>query len=112
MAVVTDTLPRWDLSPFFESLDSREVSAAVEEIGAEVARLVALYDEHDVRGGDPATVDDTVVASFETVLAAGDGVREKLRTIYAYVAAHVDTDATNDKAAALQADVQAATAPL
>jgi len=109
---VTDTLPRWDLTPFFESIDSREVSGAVEEVGAEVSRLVALYDEHDVRGGEPGAVDADVVASFEAVVSATDGVREKLRTVYAFIAAHVDTDATDDKAAALQADIQSASSPL
>jgi pepF/M3 family oligoendopeptidase len=112
MTGVTDTLPRWDLTPFFESLDSREVSGAVEEVGADVGRLVTLYDEHDIRGGEPAAVDADVVASFEAIVAATDDVREKLRTIYAYIAAHVDTDASNDLAAALQADIQSASSPL
>jgi oligoendopeptidase F len=109
---VTDTLPRWDLTPFFASIGDRAVSNAVEELGADVARLVALYDEHDVRGGEPAAVDADVVASFEAVVEATDAVREKQRTIFAFVKAHVDTDASDATAAALLSELQAGGSPL
>jgi len=109
---VTDVLPRWDLAPFFPSLEDPSVVAAVEEVGASVAGLVALYDEHAVRGGEPRVVDDGVAASFEAVVAATEAVRERLRLVAAYVAAHVDTDATDDRAAALQAQLQSGSSAL
>jgi oligoendopeptidase F len=109
---VTDVLPRWDLTPFFPSLADPAVGAAVEDVGAEMARLVALYDEHDVRGGPPRPIDASAVAAFEAVIAATEVVRERLRLVNAYVAAHVDTDAADDVAAALQADLQSAASSL
>lgn len=44
-------LPRWDMSVYFPAIDSREFTAAHEGFGAAVARLTALYDEHDVGAG-------------------------------------------------------------
>lgn len=109
---MTDVLPRWDLTPFFPSIDDPSVAAAVEEVGAEVAGLLASYDEHGVRGGPPRPVDAAVVASFEAVVAATETVRQRLRLVNAYVAAHVDADAADDVAAARQAELQACSAPL
>jgi len=109
---MTDVLPRWDLTPFFPSIGDRSVTAAVEEVGAEVGRLLALYDEHGVRGGPGRALDAEVVASFEAVVAATEAVRQRLRLVTAYVAAHVDTDAGCDRASARQAELQAAAAPL
>ena len=109
---MTDVLPRWDLTPFFPSIEDRSVAGAVEEVGAEVTRLVGLYDKHDVRGGAACRVDATVVCAFEAVVAATEALRERLRLVTAYVAAHVDTDAGDDRASARQAELQAAAAPL
>ena len=109
---MTDVLPRWDLTPFFPSIADRSVAAAVEEVAAEVVRLAALYDEHGVRAGLRRPVDAEVVASFEAVVAATEAVRQRLRLVTAYVTAHVDTDAADEEAAARQAELQAAAAPL
>lgn len=109
---MTAVLPRWDLTPFFPSLADPSVAAAVDEVGTEMARLVALYEEHDVRGAPPQPVDATAVTAFEAVVAATEAARERLRLVNAYVAAHVDTDAADDLAAALQADLQSAASAL
>ena len=112
MAVTTTELPQWDLTPFFPSLESREFAAAHEGIGAGVARLTALYDEHDVRGGDARDVDDAAVAAFESVLAETNELHEQLRLVGAYLNGFVTTDARDDEAAALQSRLQAEVAPL
>jgi pepF/M3 family oligoendopeptidase len=112
MAVTTTELPRWDLTPFFPALDSREFAAAHEHIGAGVARLTALYDEHDVRGGEPLAVDDTTVAAFESVLAETNELQEQLRLVGAYLNGFVTTDARDEDANALQSKLQAEVAPL
>ena len=49
----TDTLPHWDVSSVFPSLESRELAVAHEGVVADLARLVALYDRYDVRDGEP-----------------------------------------------------------
>ena len=104
-------LPRWDLTPVFPSLGDPSVAAAVAEVGAAVAGLGRLYDAHEVRGG-PVTVDDAAIRCFEAVVAATEALRERLRLVNAYVAAHVDTNAADDRAAALQAELQAGSSAL
>jgi pepF/M3 family oligoendopeptidase len=112
MAVTTTELPRWDLTPFFPSLESREFAAAHEGIGAGVARLTALYDEHDVRGGDAVELDDAAITAFESVLAETNELHEQLRLVGAYLNGFVTTDARNDEANALQSRLQAEVAPM
>jgi pepF/M3 family oligoendopeptidase len=112
MSASTVELPRWDLTAFFPSLESREFAAAHERIGAGVARLTALYDEHDVRNGDPCAIDDATIAAFESVLAETNELHEQLRLVGAYLNGFVTTDARDDDANALQSRLQAEVAPL
>ena len=112
MAVTTTELPRWDLTPFFPSLESREFASAHESIGAGVARLTALYDEHDVRGGEALAVDDATVRAFETVLAETNDLHEQLRLVGAYLNGFITTDARDDDANGLHSRLQAEVAPL
>ena len=113
--MATTELPRWDVTPFYPSLESREFSAAHESIGAGVARLQALYDNHDVRA--PAddsrlTVDDAAVAAVEEVVAATNELLDDVRLVNGYVSTFVTTDARNDLAASLASSLRAAVAPL
>jgi oligoendopeptidase F len=112
MAVAEETLPRWDLKPFYPGLDSREFSGAHEGIGAGVSRLTALYDEHDVRGGDIVELDKKMLAAFEEVIRETNELQDQLRLVNAYLYGFVTTDARDDHAAALQSQLQAQAAPL
>ena len=112
MAIATESLPRWDLSPFYPSLDSREFASAHEGIGAGVARLTALYDTHDVRGGDPLELDGDTIKAFEEVIRETNELQDDVRLVNAYLYAFVTTDAHEDRAAALQSQLQAQVAPL
>lgn len=99
-------LPRWDTSTFFPGLDSRELTDAREGLSADLARLVALYDLHDVRGGDPRTADEQLGAAVDEVLAATNGLMARVRLVSAYLYAFVSTDARDDAAARRQAALQ------
>ena len=59
-SAVVEELPRWSVTDLFESLDSREFRAALEQAVADTARAVATFDHHDVRAIEPrpATEDD------------------------------------------------------
>ncbi|HEY2813447.1 MAG TPA: M3 family oligoendopeptidase [Acidimicrobiales bacterium] len=112
MTVTTSDLPKWDLTPFFPSLDSRQFAAAHEGIGAGIARLTAMYDEHDVRGGEPRIVDGATVAAFEAVLDETNALQDQLRLVGAYLNGFVTTDARDDEANGLQSKLQIDVAPL
>jgi oligoendopeptidase F len=104
--VPADPLPRWDMTPYFPSLQSREFAAAQEGLGADVERMVALYDHHGVRGGMPLELTDERVDAFVEVLDSTNEVLERLRLLSAYVSAFVTTDARDDAAAALASELQ------
>jgi oligoendopeptidase F len=107
----TETLPTWDTTGIFPSLDSRELSIAHEAIVADVARLVALYDRHDVRGGE-RVLDDAAVAAVEEVVGATNDLLEQSRVVEAYAYAFTSTDAGNDRAQSLRSTLAQDTTPL
>ena len=102
-------LPRWDVTDIYPSLTSREYAAAREAVGADLARLRGLYDEHDVREGDDKTADAATVAAFESVLAATNDLLERVRTVGGYISSYVSSDARDDLAqgelSAMQAEL-------
>ena len=100
-------LPRWDLTDVFPSVGSREYAAAREELGADLTRLTALYDTHDVRGGGDRQVDDATVKAFEEVLDETNAVMERSRLLGAYLNSFVTTDARDDEAQGELSQLQA-----
>lgn len=104
---MTDVLPAWDLDALFPGLRSRRFSAAREAVGAELDRLVALFDRAGVAGGPPrAATDDDRVALAEVIQATNE-VLEQLEPVEAYLHGLVTTDARDDDAAAEVASLQA-----
>ena len=112
MAIAEAQLPRWDLTPFYPSLESREFASAHESIGAGVARLTALYDGHDVRDGDPVDLDDDTIKAFEEVVRETNELQDEVRLVNAYLYAFITTDAREERAAAMQSQLQAQLAPM
>ncbi len=109
MTAISDrmSLPHWDVSDVFPAIGSREYAAAREELGAEITRLTALYDSHDVRGGDDRTVDDATVAAFDEVVAGTNDITERVRLLSGYLSSFVTTDARNDLAQGELSQLQA-----
>jgi len=105
----SEPLPRWDLSEYFEGLDSREFAAAEEAAGTTIDRLVSLYDQHNVRGTFEGDVSATV---FDEVLAATNATHTAIDVVRAYVHAFVSTDAANDGAQAAMSRLQNRTTAL
>lgn len=106
MSSAPEALPRWDLSGYFPSLQSREFAAAQERMGADVDRLVALYNHHSVRRGADESLTPERVGAFEEVMGATNGVLEQLRLLSAYVNSFVTTDARDEAAAAITSELQ------
>ncbi|HEX2850398.1 MAG TPA: M3 family oligoendopeptidase [Acidimicrobiales bacterium] len=105
-------LPHWDVSDVFPAIGSREYASARESLDAELVRLTALYDEHDVRGGDHRSVDDATVRALDAVVAATNEVMEAARRLSAYLNAFVSTDSTDDEAQGEMSHLQAELAQL
>src|SRR3954468_24511127 len=94
-------LPRWDVSDMYPSLESPAFAAAHEGMVAELTRLRGLYDEHDVRGGNPHAPSGAEVTAFEQVVNATNALLDQVRTLRAYISSYVTTDARNDTAQAM-----------
>jgi oligoendopeptidase F len=105
-------LPHWEVASFFPTLDSRELHAAHEGVTADLARLEALYDRHDVREGPPAAPTTADHRALADVLAATNELLEQVRLVSAYLYAHVSTDARDDAASGLQSQLQQELVPL
>ncbi len=92
--MTTTDLPRWDVTAYFPSLESREFATAEEQLGASLQRLVALFDRHDVRGGDKS-LDAATAGAFDEVVSETNRVMLELDRIDAYVYAFASTDTTD-----------------
>ena len=76
----------------------RELAVAHEGVVADLARLVALYDRHDVRAGEPRDGGPTEadVAAFDEVLAETNDLLDQVRLVSAYLYTFISTDSSND----------------
>jgi pepF/M3 family oligoendopeptidase len=110
-ALPGEPLPRWDLAPLFPSLAGPEVMDAEQRLKVAVFDLRALYDEHEVRGGDAGPQDDAHeseidVAAFDAVLTTTNVVLEQYGRLQAYAYLHVTSDGTNEAAQQLLSRLQ------
>src|SRR6476620_2352841 len=102
----TPTLPRWDPTALFPSLESREFAAAHEGLGAQVARLVALYDEHGVAEVAAHAPDAGEVAAFEAIIGATNDVNEAMEQLEAFTYAFVSTDSRDATAQGVLSELE------
>ena len=108
----TQAPPRWDLTPIFGGLDDRAFNGALEGVYARVDRLVALYDDLDIRARERHEVDDADVAALEAVLEATNELQAELRPVATYLYALISTASRDDLAAARHVELQTRAAPL
>ena len=100
-------LPRWDMTPYFSSLLSREFASEHERLGADVERMEALYDSYDVRRRPSVELTDERVAAFEEVLDDHQrGARTPPSPQLRMSTLSWHTDARDDPAAAVASQLQ------
>ncbi|MBI1755707.1 MAG: M3 family oligoendopeptidase [Fimbriimonas ginsengisoli] len=99
MATAT-ALPRWDLTPFFPSIESPEFHEAFASFGRDIGRLEAIVAEH--RLGRDAPLDR---ALFDQVIGLLNAVLEQRTLFQAYLSAHTTTDATDVVAQAKESEL-------
>jgi pepF/M3 family oligoendopeptidase len=103
---VRATLPYWDMTPVFPSLDSAEFSTAFDGLLGRIDELRALADDNGVRRTDPTDITDDVVTTFEAMLSLLNDIAERSRELRAYVHSFVSTEAQNDAAQARNSELQ------
>ncbi len=98
-------LPRWDVTDVHESFEARSFLDAMDASAADATRLVALFDDRNVRAiaRRPATARDGTVA--DEVIGALNEVRTRLDVTGAYVYATVSTDSYDEQAQGLAGEL-------
>jgi len=99
-------LPRWSVADVHESLSSRSFLDAQEQAGASVERLIALFDEHEIRGGRSRTPTSTDGTAADAAIAGYNRVASELDLLGAYVYSSVATDSRNVAAQAVMSELE------
>jgi pepF/M3 family oligoendopeptidase len=103
-----ESLPRWDMTTVFPSLDSPEFTAAFEQAKQQVQALVPLFDAHHVRRRESTMVDAPLVQAFEEVTSRLNSLLRVMQTLRSYLGCFVATDASNDAAQSWLSELQMA----
>lgn len=104
--MTTNTLPHWDMTVVYPSLESKEFEAGFQSVITKIAKLGTLFEQHKIEKRDPAPLDDATVQSFETVVNAMNAALEDGRTMMAYINSFVATDSRNNLAQAKLSELQ------
>ena len=100
-----DSLPRWSVADVHESFDSRSFSDAKERSTADVERLIALFDELNIRATDQRTLTDADGTAADRAIIEFNRVSDDLDLLDAYVHATVSTDSRNAQAQSLMSEI-------
>jgi pepF/M3 family oligoendopeptidase len=95
------------MTPVFPSLESPEFRAAFDGVVADVTRLAGVFDRMGVRRRSAPSVDPAFVGAFEEVIGELNSLMERLRTVGAYIACFVTTDARDETAQSLESTLNA-----
>jgi len=102
----TQSLPHWDMSVVYPSLDSPEFAQGFARTMQDIADLALLFEEHYVMQQPARAVDDGTVHTLETVFARYNATAENIRTITAYISCFVNTNSRDDAAQARLSELQ------
>jgi pepF/M3 family oligoendopeptidase len=106
MSDTTETLPRWSVADVHESLESRSFVDALEKVGADSTRHAALFDEHDIRGGEKRAVTAADGEAADAVIRALNDTELRTDLVGAYIYATVSTDSFDETAQGLLSELE------
>src|SRR5579862_2325669 len=96
----TSTLPHWDMSVVFPTLDSREFTEAFEQYLRDVDSLVEMFKSVGIEKKASLPVNTGTVDAAEQALGALSRISEDGQTLRAYIVSFVTTDSRNTAAQA------------
>ena len=102
----TEVLPRWSVADVHEGLDARSFNDAMERVGAGTARLITLFDEHDIRAVAARPVTAADGESADVVIAAFNALSAEMEETEAVVYATITTDSRDELAQALASKLE------
>src|SRR5215218_7314387 len=101
-ATSEQALPRWDLTPIFPGLDSREFAEEFAAVAEGVGGLAALFEERGI-GAERGPSDPQ---AFDEVTERLNAMLERFRTVYAYLTACISTDSRDEAAQARMSELR------
>src|SRR5689334_11268131 len=96
----------------FPSLQSLEFAQGFAHFKQAISDLALLFDMHSIQSRPTSTVDESVVATFETVVHRYNEVLEELKLIGVYINCFVSTNSHDNIAQARQSEFQLASVQL
>jgi oligoendopeptidase F len=109
---MTDLLPRWDIRDLHESVTARSYVDELERLTADISRLEAAFDVHDVRAGAPRAVVAADGVAADVVIGGWNDVSARHQVLHACAHAALATDSRDEPAVAASSEVEAAGARL
>lgn len=103
---VTASLPVWDLTPYFPSLESREFADALRTFKSNLDSAIESFDVQGIRKTDGSAVDGAV-EKFESGLVKMNALSDESRLVAAYLHMHVDADSRNETAQSMKSALDA-----
>lgn len=104
--MTTQTLPHWDLSVVYPSLDSPEFAEGFQQIKQQVSDLKSLFDQAAIQRSENQVLDSATIATFETVTNAFNQTQDAMMTNFSYVMGFVATDTRDTLAQARFSEMQ------
>ena len=101
-----DTLPRWDVSVIYPSLESAEFEAGFADLITEIDEMILLFDDFDVSQQETPLVNIEITRNVETILQKMGDLDESIGVLYGYIHSFVSTDSRNELAQAKRSDLQ------
>ena len=86
------SLPHWDMTSIYPSLESPEFSNAFEKSIQDISNLGILFEKHQVRRRENSTVDSAFVAAFEEMTNQVNDLLERFYLLFSYVARRVHAE--------------------
>src|SRR5689334_12717754 len=102
----TTTLPHWDMTVIYPSLESPEFTAAAQALGDHLGELTAEFDRLQIDHRAPAPLDDATVAAFETITGRLNALVDEFTDVGTYISSFIATDSRNAAAQARNSEFQ------
>ncbi|MGI9254450.1 MAG: M3 family metallopeptidase, partial [Thermomicrobiales bacterium] len=103
-----ETLPRWDMSVVYPSLDSPEFAAGMSESLRSIDELAALFDAEGIGESRKSAGNDAPVALFERALSLLNQTLERFGIDMSYVYGFTSTNSRDELAQSLQSELRIA----
>lgn len=99
-------LPHWDMTPIYPAMDSPEFARGFAHVTQEIANLAQLFDAQHIVQQPSLTVNDSLVHTFEMIIARYNSVLDAVNTLGTYIGCFVTVDSHDTLAQAKLSELE------